>query len=70
MDDKGKNYQEQTRRQRWNVTNNAGWEPSWFPHWWQKAGIAAMAFSVVPEPAAASVGLLGPVCMMMCRRRG
>ncbi|WP_338431064.1 MULTISPECIES: PEP-CTERM sorting domain-containing protein [Akkermansia] len=29
-----------------------------------------MAFSVVPEPAAASVGLLGLACMMMRRRRG
>lgn len=27
-------------------------------------------FSVVPEPAAASVGLLGLACMMMRRRRG
>lgn len=35
----------------------------------QKAGVAAMAFSVVPEPAAASMGLLGLAVMMVRRRR-
>ena len=36
----------------------------------QEANLSAIAAAAVPEPAAASVGLLGPVCMMMCRRRG
>lgn len=35
----------------------------------QKAGVAAMAFSVVPEPAAASMGLLGLAVMMVRRRK-
>lgn len=35
----------------------------------QKAGIAAMAFSVVPEPAATSMGLLGLAVLMVRRRR-
>lgn len=35
----------------------------------QKAGVAVMAFSVVPEPAAASMGLLGLAVMMVRRRR-
>lgn len=35
----------------------------------QKAGVAAMAFSVVPEPAAASLGVLGVAVLMVRRRR-
>ena len=35
----------------------------------QKAGVAAMAFSVVPEPASASMGLLGLAAMLVRRRR-
>ena len=35
----------------------------------QKAGVAAMAFSVVPEPAVASMGLLGLAAMLVRRRR-
>lgn len=35
----------------------------------QKAGVAAMAFSIVPEPAAASMGILGLAAMMVRRRR-
>lgn len=34
-----------------------------------KAGVAAMAFSVVPEPASASMGLLGLAALMLRRRK-
>lgn len=35
----------------------------------QKAGAAAIAFAVVPEPAAASMGMLGLAALLMRRRR-